>query len=136
MVAAVVAVTLLGGLAAAASASVSIGSWPRAAATFGAAAAYIPAELALGALTLLLYGLVPRLVAAGWLAYAAVAFIAFLGDGLKLPSWATHLAPTTWVGTPPAGPVDTGGVVLGVAVSVTLGLFGYVAFLRRQVPTG
>src|SRR5665647_844596 len=74
----------------------------------GAGAAYLPAELLVGALALALFGLRPRAFPAGWAAFAFVAFIAFLGPGLKLAGWVLDLSPTTHVGS--ASTVPSGGL--------------------------
>jgi ABC-2 type transport system permease protein len=101
-----------------------------------AGAAYLPAVLVVGGLAVALFGLLPRWYAAAWAAFGAVAFIAFLGPGLQLPQWVLDVAPTTHVGNPPAGDVDTFAlVVLGLVAAVLVGV-GFVGFRRRYVPQG
>ena len=100
----------------------------------GAGAAYLPAELLVGGLALALFGLRPRAVPAGWAALAFVAFIAFLGPGLKLPGWVLDLSPTTHVGNPPLGTVETLPLVVLGAIAAVLGAAAAVGFHRRGVP--
>ena len=100
----------------------------------GAGAAYLPAELLVAGLALALFGLRPRAFAAGWAALAFVAFIAFLGPGLKLPGWLLDLSPTTHVGNPPLGTVEALPLVVLGAIAAVLGVAAAVGFRRRGVP--
>lgn len=52
--------------------------------------AYLPAELVIAAVAVLLYGFVPRAFALAWAAFGAVTFIGLLGSGLQLPDWALN----------------------------------------------
>lgn len=96
--------------------------------------AYLPSELVLAGLAVTLFGIRPRLQPLGWAAFAAVAFIAFLGTGLKLPGWVLDLAPTTHVGNPPLGSVETGALVVLSALAVLLIGAGFLGFRRRGIP--
>jgi ABC-2 type transport system permease protein len=98
--------------------------------------AYLPATGVLAALGLAVFGLRPRAYALAWAAYAAVAFIAFLGPGLTLAQWVLDLAPTTHVGNPPVGSVSVAGLAWLSAVAIALLVVGLVAFRRRGVPQG
>lgn len=102
----------------------------------GAGVAYLPAELVVCGVAVALFGVWPRAVPAGWAVFAGVAFIAFLGPGLRLAGWVLDLSPTTHVGNPPLGTVDALPLgVLGV-IAVTLVTAGAVGFGRRGVPQG
>ncbi|MGV8910969.1 MAG: ABC transporter permease, partial [Propionicimonas sp.] len=98
--------------------------------------AYLPAELVIGGLALALYGLRPQLMGAAWAAYAAITFIAFLGPGLKFAQWILDLAPTTRVGNPPAGAVQSNTLAITAAIAATLTAVAFAAFHRRSVPQG
>ncbi len=84
--------------------------------------AYLPAELVIAAVAVLLYGFIPRAFALAWAAFGAVTFIGLLGSGLQLPDWVLNLSPLTHVGKPPVddirhdgtGLVGTGGGRNGV----------------------
>ena len=102
----------------------------------GAGAAYLPAELVVGGLALALFGLRPRAFPAGWAAFAFVAFIAFLGPGLRLAGWVLDLSPTTHVGNPPLGTVGALPLVVLGAIAAVLCVAAAVGFHRRGVPQG
>jgi ABC-2 type transport system permease protein len=97
-------------------------------------AAYLPAELLVGGLALALYGIRPRAYPAAWAALAAVAFIAFLGPGLKLPTWVLDLSPTTHVGNPPLHTVEAASLVMLGAIATILIAAAAAAFSRRGIP--
>jgi putative exporter of polyketide antibiotics len=94
----------------------------------GAGAAYLPAELLVGGLELTLFGLWPRAFPAAW---AAFAFIAFLGPGLKLAGWVLDLSPTTHVGNPPLGAVAAQLLFIFSIIAAVLGAAAAVGFRRR-----
>jgi ABC-2 type transport system permease protein len=102
----------------------------------GAGAAYLPAELLVGALALALFGVRPQAFPAGWAAFAFIAFLAFLGPGLKLAGWVLDLSPTTHVGNPPQGTIEALPLVVLGAIAVILGVTAAVGFRRRGVPQG
>ena len=102
----------------------------------GAGLAYLPAELLVGGLALALFGLRPRAFPAGWAAFAFIAFIAFLGPGLKLAVWVLDLSPTTHVGNPPLGTVEALPLVVLGVIAAALGVAAAVGFRRRGVPQG
>ncbi len=104
--------------------------------TLGSALAYLPAELVLAGLALAVYGLRPQLFSIAWAGYAVMAFIAFLGSGLKFPQLVLDISPTTHVGNPPAGAIQTGALTITAVVAVTLMVVGFAAFRRRGVPQG
>ena len=112
----------------------SMGAGVDAAGIVGAGAAYLPAELLVGGLALALFGLLPRALPAGWVVVAFVAFIAFLGPGLKLPDWVLDLSPMTHAGNPPLGTVEAVQLVVLVAIAVVLGIAAAAGFRRRGVP--
>ena len=103
---------------------------------FWAGAAYLPAELLVGGLALALFGIWPRAFSAGWAAFALVAFIAFLGPGLKLATWVLNIAPTTHVGNPPMGTVKALPLIVLSALAALLGAAAAVGFRNRGVPRG
>lgn len=98
--------------------------------------AYLPAELLLAGLALTLYGIRPRLFAMAWAGYVVTAFIALLGAGLRLDQWLLDVSPTTHVGNPPVGGVQTGALAVTAAVAATLIAVGLAAFRGRDIPQG
>jgi ABC-2 type transport system permease protein len=99
-----------------------------------AGAAYLPAELLVAGLALALFGLLPRAFPAAWAAVVLVAFIAFLGPGLKVPRWVLDLSPTTHIGNPPLGTVEALPLVALGVIAAVLGVAAAVGFRRRGVP--
>ena len=67
-------------------------------------------------------------------AYAAVAFVAFLGPGLQLPQWVLDVAPTTHVGNPPLDAVSVSGLIGLGALATVLAVVGLLGFRRRDIP--
>ncbi len=98
--------------------------------------AYLPAELVLAGVALALFGVRPRAQPAAWAAFATTTGIAFLGPGLQLPGWVRDLAPTTHVGNPPQGNVDTVALVVLTLLAALLVAVAGVGFRRRAVPQG
>jgi ABC-2 type transport system permease protein len=112
----------------------SVGDAAQTSAILGAGLAYLPAELVLTGLALAVYGVRPRAYPLAWAVYAAVAFVAFLGPGLRLPRWALDLAPTTHVGNPPLDAVSAPALVGLSALALVLALIGLLGFRRRNIP--
>ena len=96
--------------------------------------AYLPAELVIAAVAVLLYGFVPRAFALAWAAFGAVTFIGLLGSGLQLPDWVLNLSPLTHVGKPPVDAIDTTALAwLGLAAAL-LASAAFTGFRRRRIP--
>lgn len=95
---------------------------------------YLPAELVFAGLALTLFGLWPRGFGVTWAAYAAAAFIALLGPGLKPAQWVLDLAPTTRVGNPPLGTADPGDLTVLGGLPIAFMLAGFIAFRHRDLP--
>ncbi len=96
--------------------------------------AYLPAELVIAAVAVLLYGFVPRAFALAWAAFGAVTFIGLLGSGLQLPDWVLNLSPLTHVGKPPVDAINTTALAwLGLAAAL-LASAAFTGFRRRRIP--
>jgi ABC-2 type transport system permease protein len=96
--------------------------------------AYLPAELVIVALAVLLYGLFPRAFTLAWAAFGVVAFIGLLGAGLQLPDWILNLSPLTHVGRPPVDDIDTTALAGLGLVAALLTSAAFAGFRWRQVP--
>jgi ABC-2 type transport system permease protein len=69
-----------------------------------------------------------------WGFVGAIAFIALLGQGLNLPDWARDLSPVQHVGNPPAGHVETIGMIVLTLLGAALVTASFVGFRRRDLP--
>jgi ABC-2 type transport system permease protein len=98
--------------------------------------AYLPAELVIAAVAVLLYGLLPRAFALAWAAFGVVTFIGVLGSGLQLPDWVLNLSPLTHVGKPPLDDVDTAALAWLGLVAALLCSAAFAGFRQRRVPQG
>jgi ABC-2 type transport system permease protein len=112
----------------------SIGTTLNLGRVLAAGVAYLPAELLVGGLALALFGLRPRAFPAVWAVLAGVTVIAFLGPGLKFPTWLLDLSPTAHVGNPPLGTVDVLSLAVLGAIAAILGVLAASGFQRRGVP--
>lgn len=107
-----------------------LGQVPR---MLGAALAYVPALWLFAGLAALLFGLVPRGVAAVWAALAGCLVVGLLGAALGLPDWAKDVSPFQHIPRlPGAGPaIAPLGVLVAIAAALTIG--GVLAFRRRDL---
>ncbi|MFJ4006922.1 ABC transporter permease [Streptomyces sp. NPDC090023] len=100
-------------------------------AVLGACLLQVPAAWTLGAVTVLLYGYVPRAAVAGWGVAGAVLLIGWIGPALDAPRWVLDLSPYSHLPKLPGAEMEWGpvGVLLGVAAVLTgAGVLG----LRRR----
>jgi ABC-2 type transport system permease protein len=102
----------------------------------GAGLAYLPAELVFTGIAVALFGLAPRMYAVAWASFGVATFIALLGQGLQMPQWMLDISPTTHIGNPPLGNVDTLSLVVLTLISAALVVTGIAAFRRRLIPQG
>jgi ABC-2 type transport system permease protein len=96
--------------------------------------AYVPAELVIAGVAVLLFGFAPRAFALAWATFGAVTFIGLLGSGLQLPQWLLDLSPLTHVGNPPVGDIDTSALAWLTVVALGLTATAFAAFRQRRVP--
>jgi ABC-2 type transport system permease protein len=127
-----VGVSVLGGAALALSTSWSV----RHNVTGQVVGAFLPAVGFFGGLGLLVFGVVPRLASVVWLAYAAGAAIAYLGDALNLAGGLQALSPFHLIGNPPIEPVHAASVALLSLLTVACVGLGYACFRKRGSRNG
>ncbi|MFH8250248.1 ABC transporter permease [Microbacterium sp. B2969] len=96
--------------------------------------AYIPAVLLVAGIAWVLFGLLPRLSALIWAVVGYVAFVAFLGETLKLPDWALNMSPLYAVGTVPVDEVSAQSEWVLTVIAVVLCAAGIIGFRRRDTP--
>ena len=98
-----------------------------------AALAMVPAMLAVGGLTLLVYGLVPRWALAVWGALAFIVAVGVLQAVLDLPQWVLDLSPFEHVPAMPAAGFDIAPLALLCAAALALVAAGLSAIERRDI---
>jgi ABC-2 type transport system permease protein len=100
---------------------------------FAASLLHIPAAWVLIALTVLAFGVAPRLVAVGWGALALFVFLGEIGPLLKLNHWIMDLSPFVHVPKLPGGSFSATPIVLLVLISVAMVVGGLVGLRRRDI---
>ena len=96
-------------------------------------AAFLTAVMLGGAMCLLLAAVSPRLAGAGWVIFALVMTIDFLGTALDLPEWTFDLSPFQHVGRPPIEDVQIDGVVVMGLLAAALVAASVALFRRRDL---
>ncbi len=100
----------------------------------GAAFAQLPAALAVAAVAVALFGLLPRSsVAGGWAALALAAILVLLGPTLRLPQPVQDISPFTHVPKLPGGVTSATPLLWLTAAAVVLTAAGLVALRRRDI---
>ncbi|HET8616820.1 MAG TPA: hypothetical protein VFL94_14965 [Actinomycetales bacterium] len=130
-----VGVMTVGGLALALSAGWSTGQLVAGTVTV-ALSAYVPAVAVLGALSIVTFGVAPRLQPVTWLVFAAAALVAYLGDALGISERLQDLSPFHWVGSPPQAATDGTALAWLSGLSLVLLVAALAGFRRRDVPRG
>jgi ABC-2 type transport system permease protein len=100
----------------------------------GAALAQLPAVLAVAAVAVLLFGLLPEYcVAGGWTAFAVAALIVLLGPTLRLAQWVQDISPFTHIPKLPGGTVSAAPLAWLTVIAVLLAAAGLAALRRRDI---
>jgi ABC-2 type transport system permease protein len=94
----------------------------------------LPAVWVLAAITIVLYGLLPRFAAVGWGALAVCLLVGWVGSALGLRQWVLDISPFTHLPRLPGGDISATPLVVLIAVAVVLAVVGLTAFRRRDVP--
>jgi ABC-2 type transport system permease protein len=93
----------------------------------------LPAVWVLAAITIALFGLVPRFVMAGWGVLAVFLLLGQLGPVLRLKQWAMDISPFTHVPKLPGAEMRFTPVVWLVVVAAALTAAGLTGFRRRDL---
>lgn len=93
----------------------------------------VPAVWVVAALTVVLFGLAPRIVVASWGLLAAFLLLGQLGPLLRLRQWMMDLSPFTHVPKLPGAAMRTTPVLWLVVVAAALTAVGLAALRRRDV---
>jgi ABC-2 type transport system permease protein len=94
----------------------------------------LPAVWVLAALTLLLFGLLPRFAPAGWGALTACLLVLLVGSALQLDQWVLDLSPFTHLPHLPGGSVTATPLVVLTGLAVVLFAAGLAGLRRRDIP--
>ncbi len=100
----------------------------------GSSVALAPAVWVLIGVAVVLFGWLPRAVAAAWGALAACFLLGFLGPLLGLPDWVRDLSPFTHVPLLPAADLDVLPLLVLTALAAAFIAAGLLGFRRRDVP--
>ncbi|MGH3909041.1 MAG: ABC transporter permease, partial [Pseudonocardiaceae bacterium] len=95
----------------------------------------LPAVWVLAAITVVLYGLLPRLAAASWGTLAICLLFGMVGTALQFDQWVLDISPFTHLPRLPGGQVSAAPLVWLPAVAVALTVAGLAGFRRRDVPS-
>jgi ABC-2 type transport system permease protein len=99
----------------------------------GGAMVQLPAVLVLGAVTVLLIGVLPRFAMAAWAALGVVVFIWLLGASLELNQRFLDVSPFTHLPRLPGGGMTAGPVLWLTGVAAALVAAGLVGIRRRDI---
>ncbi|MFF7967424.1 ABC transporter permease [Streptomyces sp. NPDC007903] len=102
-------------------------------AVLGACLLQIPAAWTLGAVTVLLYGFVPRAAVAGWAVAGAVLLIGWVGPALDAPGWLLNLSPYSHLPKLPGAEMEWGPVSVLIGVAAVLTGAGVLGLRRRDL---
>jgi ABC-2 type transport system permease protein len=100
-----------------------------------AALATAPAVLVCVSLTVLLFGLLPRLSSLAWGLLALFVLLGEFGALLSLPQWALGLSPFDHLGSLPGGDANAAGLAWLAVLAALIGAVGFTAFRRRDLVT-
>lgn len=95
----------------------------------------LPAVWLLAAVTVALFGLLPRLAAVAWAALALCLLVSLVGQAAGLDQWVLDISPFTHLPKLPGGHVTALPLVLVSAVALVVAVAGLTGFRRRDVPS-
>lgn len=129
-----IALAMLGAFTGLASSDSASGMGEQLARVLAGGAVQVPAVLALGGLTVALFGLLPRAATAtAWSAFGICAFLTFLGPLMQLDDWLLDASPYAHIPKVPGGDVTAAPLVWLAAIAAVLLAAGMVGFRRRDV---
>jgi ABC-2 type transport system permease protein len=100
----------------------------------GAAFAQLPASLALAAVAVLLFGLVPQAAAPGaWTAVGLVVAIALFGQVLQVSHWVLDISPFTQTPRLPGGTVTAEPLLWLCLAALAFAVTGLIGLRRRDI---
>ena len=102
-------------------------------AVLAVAALQLPAIWMLSAITVALFGLVPRFTPVAWGVLVGFIALYLLGSIGGLPHWLVNLQPFTHAQRTPGQPFDAAPVIWLLLIDVALLVVGLLAFRRRDL---
>ena len=102
-------------------------------AVIAVAALQLPAIWMLSAITIALFGLVPRFTPVAWGVLVAFVALYLLGSIAGLPHWLVNLQPFTHAQRTPGQPFDAAPVIWLLLIDTALLVVGLLAFRRRDL---
>jgi len=99
----------------------------------GAALVHLPAVALLGALTVALFGLIPRWALLGWAGLAVAVVVGIFGELLQLPELVRDVSPFEHAPALPAAELDLVPLVVTSTLALGLGAVGLLGFRARDV---
>ena len=94
----------------------------------------LPAVWILSAVTVLVFGLVPRTTALAWVALALCVLIGLVGQGLGLSQWVLDISPFTHLPKLPGGHVTALPLIVLLVLGAAGTVVGLTGFRRRDLP--
>ncbi|MEU4198061.1 ABC transporter permease [Kribbella sp. NPDC026611] len=98
-----------------------------------AAAVQLPAIWLVTALVVILFGVAPKAVTAGWFLFGAFLLIGQFGEVFNLPSWLIKVSPYGHTPRLPGGDFSAVPVIWLLAITAVLALAGFTTFRRRDI---
>jgi ABC-2 type transport system permease protein len=99
----------------------------------GAALVQLPSVWVLTGITVLVFGVAPGLIMAGWGALVVFLLLGQLGPIFELPQWAMDISPFTHTPKLPGAEFTATPLVWLTAVAAALVAAGLAAFRRRDI---
>jgi ABC-2 type transport system permease protein len=128
------ALVLLGGIGSGISSGASLGHMGRQIGRMlGVAVVQLPAIWVVTALVVILFGLAPKLVTAGWVLFGAFLLIGQFGPIFDLPQGLMDVSPYAHTPRLPGGDFSATRVIWLTAIAVALMAAGLIGFRRRDV---
>lgn len=98
-----------------------------------AAIAYLPAIWVFTGISIVIFGLIPRLTGLSWAALGLIVIIDLLGEFFDVNQWILNISPFTHVPKLFAGDTIGLSIILLLGVAVMLIVIGLVGFQRRDI---
>ncbi|GAA2803072.1 ABC transporter permease [Kribbella solani] len=99
-----------------------------------AALTQLPAVWVLAAITIAIFGFVPRLSMVSWAGPALCILIGLVSAGVATAAWVRDISPFTHLPSLPGGDVSPGPLLILLAITAVVGAAGLIGLRRRDLP--